>query len=329
MDTACTPLRAAAVILTTRLPVNDPPSVTIVVAFHNVRKFLSEAIESVLLQSYPDWELLLVDDGSSDGTDRIAREYAERHDRIRYLHHAGRANRGISATRNLGLAHARGEYVAQLDADDVWSASHLEHLVRILEAHPDAAMVYGPVERWYSWTGNGADATRDFIARPLNEYDTYIDPPALVSIMLQLRFGVPLGFVARKRMVEAVGGYEDEFRGMYDDQVFFCKLGLRYRVYVASECSYRYRRHPESIVWLTNRTGEQLANRLRFLNWLAAYLTEQGIRDRRVWRPLEQELWKCYHPRLTGYLERIEKWNRRVRRRLQRMWSGDLAVSVF
>src|ERR1043165_10106697 len=102
------------------------PAVTAITIFLNEEKFLVEAVESVLAQSSQDWELLLVDDGSSDGSTEIARSYAERHpDRIRRLEHPGHANRGMSASRNLGVSQARGRYVGFLDADDVWLPGQL------------------------------------------------------------------------------------------------------------------------------------------------------------------------------------------------------------
>lgn len=298
---------------------NDTPKVSVVVVFHDTRQFLAEAIDSVLRQSYADWELLLVDDGSTDGSDAIAREYAERDERIRYLHHPGRSNRGISASRNLGLEQARGVYVAQLESDDVLLPSHLEHHFALLDAHPAAAMVYGPVERWYSWTGDAEDAERDFVARPLDRYDTCIEPPTLLRIVLKRQYGVPLGFLARREAMRSVGGYEDEFRGMYDDQVFFCKLGLKYPVYVTRQWSYRYRRHQDSIVWVTNYAGEKLHYRRLFLNWLAGYLSEQGVRDPRIWKPLKEEQLKCRFPRLEAHRQGLLHLRGRIHRRFRRI----------
>src|SRR5690349_14319499 len=100
---------------------SNNPSVSIIVIFLNAVQFIEEAIESVFGQSYDDWELLLVDDGSTDGSAEAAARYAEQWpDKVRYLTHAGRRNRGMSASRNLGIKQARGRYVAFLDADDVW-----------------------------------------------------------------------------------------------------------------------------------------------------------------------------------------------------------------
>jgi len=296
------------------------PVVSVVVVFHNTRRYLDEAVQSVLAQTFERWELVLVDDGATDGSDAIAQAHAERDTRIRYVHHPERANRGISASRNLGIREARGRFIAQLDADDVLLPAHLARHVAVLEAHPEAALVYAPVQRWYSWE-NGDAATRnaDFVARPLEGYDELIRPPSLVPVMLQRMYGVPLGFVCRREAMQSVGGYEDEFRGMYDDQVFFVKLALRYPVYVLSGWSYRYRRHPASIVSRVSNSDQRLPNRLRFLDWVSAYLAREQVTDRRVRRAVRQERWKCHHPQAARRRARVVELAHRVRRRLARV----------
>ena len=89
---------------------NNPPRVSAIINFLNEERFLQEAIESVFAQSFNDWELLLVDDGSTDGSTGIARRYAEKNPgKVRYLIHEGRQNRGMSASRNLGVRNAVGK----------------------------------------------------------------------------------------------------------------------------------------------------------------------------------------------------------------------------
>src|SRR5215467_13265615 len=131
------------------------PMVSAIIIFLNAEKFLSEAIDSVLGQTFHDWELLLVDDGSTDGGSAIARRYSQKYPvRVQYLEHPSHTNRGMSASRNLGIKHARGEYIAFLDADDVWLPHKLSEQVALLEAHPDVGMTYGHALIWSSWTGS-------------------------------------------------------------------------------------------------------------------------------------------------------------------------------
>ena len=92
---------------------DDGPLVSVIVIFLDAEAFLDEAIASVLRQTWGNWELLLVDDGSTDASAAIARRHCAEHPgRVRYLHHEGLVNRGMSASRNLGLREAAGELVA-------------------------------------------------------------------------------------------------------------------------------------------------------------------------------------------------------------------------
>ena len=132
----------------------NEPLVTGIIIFFNAEKFFEESIESVFAQTYKNWELLLVDDGSTDGSTAIALRYAEQHpEKVRYMEHNDHQNRGMSATRNLGIKNAKGEYIAFLDADDIWLPQKLEQQVAILEDQPEAAMIYNSTYLWYSWTG--------------------------------------------------------------------------------------------------------------------------------------------------------------------------------
>ena len=129
-------------------------------------RFLPEAIDSVVTQTYPEWELLLVDDGSTDGSSALARDYARGWpDRIRYLEHAGHANRGKSTSRNLGIAEARGELLAFLDADDIFLPDKLTRQVGLLREQADAVMVYGNTEYWVSWNPDRPVLQRDRLGR--------------------------------------------------------------------------------------------------------------------------------------------------------------------
>src|ERR1044072_153968 len=101
--------------------------VSIIIIFLNAEKFIEEAIESVLAQSYDEGELRRADGGSTDRSKEIAQRYARRYpEKVRYVEHEGHMNRGMSATRNLGIREARGELIAFLDADDVWLPEKLK-----------------------------------------------------------------------------------------------------------------------------------------------------------------------------------------------------------
>ena len=218
---------------------SPPPLVSVVAIFLDAERFLEEAIESVLAQTHARWELLLVDDGSSDGSSAIARRYAERGpERVRYLEHPGHRNLGMSASRNLGLQHARGAYLALLDADDVWLPGKLARQVELLEAHPEAALLSGAPLYWFGWTGRPEDVARDYVIDLKLAADRIYEAPALLLPFLRRAAPTPCpsDVMVRRECATAVGGFEAHFTGVnmvYEDQAFLSKLLLRYPAFVA------------------------------------------------------------------------------------------------
>ena len=115
----------------------QPPVISIMMPAYNAELYIAQAIESVLAQSYPHWELIVVNDGSTDKTSDIAARYTD--SRIKLFH---QPNGGESSARNTALRHAQGEYLAFLDADDVYLPLHLELTIRYLQTHPSRDGVY-------------------------------------------------------------------------------------------------------------------------------------------------------------------------------------------
>jgi GT2 family glycosyltransferase/SAM-dependent methyltransferase len=299
------------------------PVVSVIIIFLDAEQFIGEAIESVMAQVYGAWELLLVDDGSTDGSRQLALQYVERYPhRMRYLEHEQHQNRGMSASRNLGIRHAAGEYIAWLDADDVWLPGKLERQVALLEAHPEAGMTYGPTEWWYSWSRPPQDGRRDFVL-PLNQApDTLIHPPALLKQFLEREEQSPCmcSILVRREVLDRTGGFEDRFRGMYEDQAFCAKICLDTPVFAASECWCRYRQHAGSASAVAQRAGQHRSARLLFLNWLASYLSARRIADPALWRILKRELRRCRYPGLVRILGKAAEARRRVTARTQ-IWA--------
>ncbi|MBE9188811.1 glycosyltransferase family 2 protein [Gloeocapsopsis crepidinum LEGE 06123] len=284
---------------------SSKPLVSGIIIFLNAEKFIQEAIESVFAQTYNRWELLLVDDGSTDASTAIAQRYATQYpEKVRYLEHDGHQNRGMSASRNLGISNAKGEYIAFLDADDIWLPPKLERQVAILNSQPEAAMVYGSTQMWYSWTGKPKDVRRDRGRKLGVQPDTLVQPPQLLALFLQgedAETPATCGVLIRRKTIEDIGGFVETFRGMHEDQAFFAKLCLKVPVFVESGCWDRYRQHPDSSCYVAVKTGEfhfsqMNSAQLTFLNWLEKYLSEQGVKDTKVWESLQQALWPYRQP---------------------------------
>jgi glycosyltransferase involved in cell wall biosynthesis len=295
--------------------VNGRPLVSVVTIFRDAEAFLDEAVASVFAQTHPDWELLLVDDGSVDGSTAYAAAWAQREpERVRYLEHPGHANRGMSAARNLGIGHSRGRYLAFLDADDVWLPEKLMHQVALLEAWPEAAMVYGPSQYWYSWTGLERDRCSDFLQSLGVPTDTLLWPPSLLIHLVRNEGASPCpsSILVRRAAVQQVGGFEEAFTDLYEDQAFCAKIWRAFAVIASSQCWYRYRQHPASACAVAEVTGRARSARLQFLTWLEAYLAREHV----LTRELRAELRQQRRPLRNSLLHRAMRPARRLRKEL-------------
>jgi glycosyltransferase involved in cell wall biosynthesis len=309
--------------------VTAPGRVSVIVIFLNGARFIEEAVDSVFAQTYPDWELLLVDDGSTDASTGYARDLADRHpDRVRYLEHSGHENRGMSASRNLGLAHAGGEFVALLDADDVWLPGKLAAQVAALRTHPEAGMVYGSALYWYSWAGDQAEGVDTLMLSRVRAGRVY-RPARLLPGFLTGAAMVPCPscVLVRREVMQAVGGFEPEFRTLYEDQVFFAKMALHTPILVSEEHWLNYRQHPDSACAREGSGTFPDPARLRFLDWLERYLNRNGLRRTRVLRTLRRERWLQQHPAAGQAAVNLRRWARRWRRRLM-PWTAPHSVPM-
>ena len=108
--------------------------VSVVIPAYNAESYIGETISSVINQTYGDWELILVDDGSTDNTANIIQEFCNNHSKIHYIH---QANAGVSAARNKGISMAKGEYISFLDADDKWKATNLVSRINAFDDNTD------------------------------------------------------------------------------------------------------------------------------------------------------------------------------------------------
>jgi glycosyltransferase involved in cell wall biosynthesis len=121
----------------------DCPLVSVIIPVYNGERYLAEAVQSVLAQTYAPVEIIVVDDGSTDGTADVAKHFAP----VQYVR---QANSGVSAARNRGLELARGEFLAFLDADDLWVADKLARQTEAFTTDPQLDMVFGHVRQFYS-----------------------------------------------------------------------------------------------------------------------------------------------------------------------------------
>jgi glycosyltransferase involved in cell wall biosynthesis len=185
--------------------------VAIIVPVYNGAETVAEAIASVLAQSYRDFELIAIDDGSTDATPEVLRRYANA---IRII---TRPNGGISAARNSGLRDSSSEYVALLDCDDTWMPTMLERTVAALDRDQSCVLAYTDL------------AVTDSNGVPLNTSlvgPEVAHPPTFDEMFTRLWPIMPSAVVIRRRALEAIGGFAEEFRS-YGFEDAYCWLRLR------------------------------------------------------------------------------------------------------
>jgi glycosyltransferase involved in cell wall biosynthesis len=201
--------------------------VSVVVPCYNQARFLGEAIESVLSQGYADFEIIVVDDGSKDGTQEVAAGYVKENSRVRLI---SQQNRGQAAARNRGLAEAHGEYVVFLDSDDRLVGEALEVGVRELEAHPGSAFVSGICRK----------ITADGSVVPEWEQFRVRDDPYL-ELLRSCPVYVP-AVMYRRSVFDAVGDFDTTYRAAEDYDLYY-RILERFPVHCHDALVAEIRRH--------------------------------------------------------------------------------------
>ncbi|MES2891466.1 MAG: glycosyltransferase family 2 protein [Bacteroidota bacterium] len=279
------------------------PFVSVVIAFLNEARFLPEAVKSVLDQDYQHFELLLVDDGSTDSSTQLALDFAAASNgKIIYCEHEGHKNKGLSASRNQGISQAKGELIAFLDADDVWLPGKLTQQVNIFEKNPGIGMAAEASDYWYSWDNK---QNKD-VKIPVGASEGVYEPPQLMLELYPLSTGAapcPSALILTKEAIAKAGGFEESFIkefGMYEDQAFLSKIYLKERVYISEACNNLYRQRPESIVKTVQAAGQYDRVRQHFLEWLERNLQKENVTDTRLLSYLKKSLMQYRKP--TQYL---------------------------
>ncbi len=219
---------------------NKPPFFSVILCTYNRAHLLPKALDSLLAQTETDWQAIVVDDGSRDGTDRVIRPYLERDARLRYVYHH---NRGLPLSRNTGIALAEGAYVTFLDADDEYAPDHLSVRRLILEARPDVDLLHG-----------GCRIIGDSLVP-----DKY-DPERMIDL-----HGLVIGgtFVFRRQALVALGGFPSAPFSI-DSALFERVEAAGLNILKTDEPTYIYDRTPaDSMLNIIARGGVEALARYR------------------------------------------------------------------
>lgn len=207
------------------------PRVTVVIPVYNGERYIRATLESVFAQTYQNYEIICVDDGSKDGSVAILNSYGERIQVIR------QANTGQAGARNAGVKRGTGTYVALLDQDDLWYPWKLERQVALLEAHPEAVMAHCDMD-WIDEAGNVIQRNRVSAAR-------MSAPKGLTMTRL---FGwdpciYPSTTLIRKSAFERVGGFDPEIPWYGEDIDLMLRLREEGQFLFLAETGTQYRKH--------------------------------------------------------------------------------------
>ncbi len=255
------------------------PIVSVVIPAYNAAPFLRETIESVLAQTYEPVEIVLVDDGSTDGTPDVAASFA---DAILYVR---QANAGVSSARNRGLEEASGVYLCFLDADDWLYPQDLARKVELLEARPELALAHGLVEV----TGPALEPSGEVLRGAEGEVlDALLNliPPAIPC---------PSNVLIRRSVLADVGVFDEELSTSADYDLWL-RVACEFPVGRVDEPSVKYRRHEGAMftdVEAQRRDMERIFRKHR-----------QRLGTKPAWRTLR---WRFYRS-VAGEYRRRGRW---------------------
>lgn len=217
------------------------PVVSVIIPNYNHAQYVGDAIRSVLAQTYRNYEIIVVDDGSTDNSREIVAQFGEK---VKYIY---QSNAGLSAARNTGIAQARGEFIGVLDADDMYEPDFMSVLVPILQSDQEAEAVYCG----YRFV--------DVSNQPLPQVEARLIPPdRLFQALAEGNFLVPESILVRKRCYDKVGMFDVNFRACEDVDMWL-RITKHYKVLGVTNILTRHRTLPNS---MSTDPTRQTENRL-------------------------------------------------------------------
>lgn len=206
------------------------PLVSIILSAYNAEKFLRQALDSACGQTYGNIEIIAVNDGSTDGTGEILQEYSQRESRIKVIH---QKNSGLSVSRNRAIENSRGEFVAPMDADDIWYPLKIQ---RQIEKMLELDESYGLVYTW-GFLIDESDAL-------LGVFGERVEGDVFFDMIYSNVAPFPL---YRRRCLDVVGGYDPALKKGCEDWDLHIRISRLFRVGCVPDRLVAYRRSPDSM----------------------------------------------------------------------------------
>ena len=204
------------------------PCCSIIIPAYNAIKYLPETLESVLKQSFTDFEVLIIDDGSYDNIIEWAAQIED--PRVRFI---SQKNQGVSAARNLGIKNATGEYIAFLDADDLWESTKLEKQLQLFKKNPYSGLVHTEMAL--------IDEESKLLGR---EFTSNVEGNALEQL-LEKNTIVTSSVIVRRSCLETVGSFDNNLTSS-EDWELWVRIASVYPIALVKEPLVFYRQHPNN-----------------------------------------------------------------------------------
>lgn len=253
---------------------------SIIMPVYNHAEYLPEAIDSVRAQSFADWELIVIDDGSTDGSGGIAESYAARDGRLRFLR---QSNAGPAAARNAALRRARADWLAYLDSDDTWYAGTLQAYQQAIATHPHEEFFYGYRDRM------NRDGSLD------SGLGHFQDRPTGAVELFGRMYLSHMCVCYRRALLDRVGGYDARLRSCEDYELYL-RMSLLTRFVPIGRATGLRRRHERNISRASGFSRFQEAEVLR------RFVQRQGGREVVPPRLVRRRLSELYRSAATHYL---------------------------
>jgi glycosyltransferase involved in cell wall biosynthesis len=234
--------------------------IAICIPAYNAARFLPDTLATIKTQTFPDWELIVVEDGSDDGTELIVEKFAATVPQpVQYLRHA--KNQGLTTTRNTGIAAAKQAWIAILDADDLWEREHLSRCVETL-SQGDYSLVHGGSVLFESDSGHILEKRAP---------STAVQDDLPCSVFTQDYIIQPSSVVLHKSLWESVGGFNTRFQHVEDLEMWLRCLRAGARIGYSGHLTCRYRKHAAAM------SGESYAMAAAFAEVYAQHLDWEAI----------------------------------------------------
>jgi GT2 family glycosyltransferase len=292
---------------------SNDPEVAVIIPTYNCAAWLAEAIESVFAQTFRDFRIFVIDDGSTDDTAAVLQRYADRCVCLR------QENAGAAAARNFGIRSSSSKYIAFLDADDLWHPNKLERQLRLIKQDPEAGLVCSDIWIDYSLLGNGK-ISESMFARSKVPPDGHV----FEQLIMESSISTPT-VLARRQAIEQVGMFNESLT-VCEDMNLWLRIASRWKIAIIREILVTVRKRPGSLSLIAGGTIHSLKGQLAAYQHIESSCPRLSRRERGA---LRQVLATCYYAsgsiRLSGGDRKAAREHLRIALRSRRFRLAALA----